>query len=125
MASSVIKAEEDETMRSVASLRQFRAIEPRCGPKRVDLTIDIDATCRVTVDTKKCQGRCRSWTDIMLEPPYYIKHCSCCQAINKKSTHIVKVAKCHNPQDPTVETGRKVSVSVPVDLKCACATCGS
>ena len=123
LALSTMQAEADRTM-MIANLDQFRAVQPRCVLRRVKgHTIEIDDNCHVTVETRKCIGNCPSWTDVILGPPHFVKHCSCCQA--SKIIYEVKMAKCHEPKSPERFTGKTVKISVPTELGCACVKCNS
>jgi len=112
---------DDKTMKLMYSLRDFRAVQARCVPRRVSHTIEIDDNCEVTVQTKKCMGWCPSWTDVILDSPHFVKHCSCCQA--GKIMYELQIGHCHRPNEPKSETGRTVQMSVPTELECACHEC--
>ena len=93
-----------------------------CRSRRHHHTVKVDSECKVDITSRKCVGYCKSLTDFGLTPPYLSKHCSCCKVT--KATYRIEEHECYQlDAKKKVYTGRKVMISVPYDLTCACQRC--
>jgi len=106
-------------MQRIVSLRDFRAVQARCVSRKLTHTIEIDDNCHVANSLN--MGWCPSWTDVILEPPHFVRFCSCCQA--EKIIYELKIRMSSPYREPENYTGRTVQISVPTELECACHKC--
>lgn len=111
---------------AIASYDHFKKIKQQCLTKTHWHTIKVHQKCRVTVNSTRCHGYCRSLTDFQLEPPYVTRECSCCRPIGKV-TYEVQEHKCWDIQRSSkilrYYTGEKVKIALPVSMTCKCAKC--
>ena len=102
-----------------ATYEEFIKVEESCNLRDHPQTIRLGPKCRVTINSKRCIGYCRSLTDFELEQPYLTRECSCCKP-NGTVTYIETELECYHKK---AFTGVKVKVDVPHDMDCQCERC--
>ena len=112
-------AQSDSNDISEATFEQFKRVNESCNLMKHRQTIRLGPRCRVTINSTRCVGYCRSLTDFELKQPYLTRECSCCKpngAVTYKETEL----ECYHKKAPT---GVKVKVDVPHHMKCQCERC--
>lgn len=94
----------------------FLNVRTHCTPKMAQVKLNIHSSCpRMEATTRKCHGYCRSFTGMMLNPPYLSKNCTCCKptTIEYKSLVI------------SCQDGINRTMLVPNHVECSCRMCAS
>jgi len=108
---------------SLVLFKAFNALESQCRTRNYEHPVKIDATCWITVKSKRCKGHCKSFTDFQLKPPFLVKNCSCCRPVGTIKYKYNSYDCREEQRSDSKKTGRKVNVGVPNDMECKCASC--
>ena len=57
-------------------------IKEECGIEKLTVTVTVDGCEPATTSIRTCNGACVSAVTTILNPPFTVKHCRSCQAIN-------------------------------------------